>query len=113
LNFCHTSVSRCGNSARQGPHQVAKKFTTITFPLSFSVENCRPSVVVTSIEGAASPTLTNVVSASPAVSGLAAGATLGGELGVVGSAPGAPPANTKAVVAIVSSVFMTCGFVRV
>src|SRR2546423_645598 len=40
------AVFRCGNSARQTPHQEAKKFTSRTFPRRLDVSYGRPSTVV-------------------------------------------------------------------
>src|SRR2546427_631069 len=40
------AVFRCGNSARQIPHQEAKKFSSRTFPRRLEVSYGRPSTVV-------------------------------------------------------------------
>ncbi len=43
LRYFWYSVSRCGISSRHGPHQVAQKLTSTTWPRSSSRRTLRPS----------------------------------------------------------------------
>ena len=51
-----SSFSRRGISTWHGPHHVAQKFTTTTFPRSAAMENVSPEVSCTEIAGILSPT---------------------------------------------------------
>src|ERR1700737_1456706 len=54
LPYCFCSATNSGISSRHGGHQVAQKFTKITFPLQFARDKGAPEISRSGREGAIS-----------------------------------------------------------